>query len=158
KHRPDRRIGRAEQRARHVGGGVQGKRQIGGAEVSRQRWHGVPRSENLRARRPESTEGLDDVKAFSKPHGLRTQSYVSVTSGPRSTTSKSVTWMPTNDCESMPRVAHFAVLRRSSLNVSAMLPPSERMIPYVFIALRRTFCASLNLLSSKLALRRKRTP
>ncbi len=58
----------------------------------------------------------------------------------------------------MPSADHLFADRRSSAKVSAMLPPSERIIPYFFIARRMTLAPALYGVSSKLAFNRKRTP
>jgi hypothetical protein len=74
--------------------------------------------------------------------GFLTQSYVSGISSPSSKTSNWSTVMAVNDCASMPRSDHLALLVRSSANVSG-ISPSDSSIPYTVSALMITFSESL---------------
>ena len=86
-----------------------------------------------RARRDEPAirpgEGERPNPAVTPSYGFRTQLYVSTIDALRSTTSKSSGVIALNECESIPSDAHFAVESRSSLKVSAMLPPSLSSMP-----------------------------
>src|SRR5262249_24093166 len=125
----------------------------------------VQRGERATASTPSRAYRVIGELAPEKPsphaHGFRMQLSPVVMIVPRFTTSKSVTWMALRALGSTFTLAslHLAVVYLSSAAVRAMLPPSERNMPYFCMALATVRAPSLgSLVRSKEALRRKWTP